>query len=63
MVIRPYSDLRVLDLKGKSTVMNRELFNRSYYASVADVDIDEFENLINTWALEYAEVYAAKSQS
>jgi hypothetical protein len=63
MVIRPYSDLRVLDLKGKSTAMNRELFNRNYYAAVADVEIDEFKNLINTWAIEYAEVYAAKSQS
>jgi hypothetical protein len=62
MVIRPYSDLRVLDLKGKGTVLNRELFNRSYYAAVADLDIEEFENLINTWAIEYAEVYAAKSQ-
>lgn len=62
MVIRPYSDLRVLELKGKATVMNRELFNRSYYAPVAEVDVEEFENLIDTWAIEYAEVFAAKSQ-
>ena len=62
MVIRPYSDLRVLDLKGKGTVMNRELFNRSHYLPVAEVDIEEFEQLIDTWAIEYAEVYAAKSK-
>ena len=62
MVIRPYSDLRVLDLKGKGTVMNRELFNRSYYLPVAEVDVEEFRQLIDTWAIEYAEVYAAKSQ-
>lgn len=63
MVIRPYSDLRVLDLKGKGTVMNRELFNRSYYVAIPDVDIEEFKNLINSWAIEYAEMYAAKSQA
>ncbi len=62
MVIRPYSDLHVLDLKGKGTVMNRELFNRSYYIPVADVDIEEFEQLIDSWAIEYAETYAAKSR-
>ncbi len=62
MVIRPYSDLRVLDLKGKGTVMNRELFNRSHYLPVAEVDVEEFEQLIDTWAIEYAEMYAAKSK-
>lgn len=63
MVIRPYSDLHVLDLKGKGAVMNREIFNRSYYVPVAEVDIDEFTNLINAWSIEYAELYAAKSNS
>jgi hypothetical protein len=60
MVIRPYSELRVLDLKGKGTVMNRELFNRSYYVPVGEVDLVEFERLIDSWAVEYAELYAAK---
>jgi hypothetical protein len=62
MVIRPYSDLRVLDLKGKATVMNRELFNRGHYLPVAEVDVEEFEQLIDTWTIEYAEMYAAKSK-
>lgn len=63
MVIRPHSSLNVLDLKGKGTVMNRELFNRSFYVPVAEVEVDEFANLIDTWAIEYAEVYAAKSRA
>lgn len=61
MMIRPYSDLHVLDLKGKGTVVNRELFNRSHYVNVAEVDSDEFEQLIDTWAIEYAEMYSAKT--
>ncbi len=63
LVIRPYSDLRVLDLKGKGTVLNREIFNRSYYAKIAEVSPDEFSHLIDTWAIEYAELYSAKSNS
>lgn len=62
MMIRPYSDSRVLDLKGKGTVMNRELFNRSFYVPIVEVDVSEFEQLIDSWAIEYAEMYASKSR-
>ena len=61
MMIRPYSELHVLDLKGKGTVVNRELFNRSHYINVAEVDSDEFAQLIDAWAIEYAEMYSAKT--
>ncbi|MCA9139302.1 MAG: hypothetical protein KDB00_21155 [Planctomycetales bacterium] len=61
MVIRPYSDLKVLDLKGKGTVKNRELFNRTLFRNIAEVDVQEFEEVIDAWTIEYAEQYAAKS--
>ncbi len=61
MVIRPFSDLRVLDLKGKGTVKNGELFNRALFRNIAEVDLEEFESVIDAWTIEYAEQYAAKS--
>lgn len=61
MAIRPHSELGVLDLKGKGTVMNREIFNRSYFRKIEEVDAEEFERLIDTWAIEFAENYAARS--
>lgn len=61
MVIRPYSDLKVLDLKGKGTIKNRELFNRTLFRNVDEVDVNEFEEVIDAWTIEYAEQYAAKS--
>ncbi len=63
MVIRPYSDLKVLELRSKSTVQNRELFNRNHYVPVQEVDIDEFTQLIDVWAIDFAEMYAAKTGS
>jgi hypothetical protein len=60
LVIRPFSDLRILELKGKGTVMNRELFNRNYFVPIPEAEIEEFEQLVDTWAIEYAELYAAK---
>lgn len=63
MMIRPLGGAKVLDLKGKGTVMNRELFNRSYFVEIADVDQQEFAQLIETWSIEYAEVYAARANA
>jgi len=60
MVIRPYTDLRVLEVKAKGTVMNRELFDRNYFAEIAEADVEEFQQLIDAWAIEYAELYATK---
>lgn len=63
LVIRPYNDLRVLDLKGKGTVMNREIFSRSFFEKVEEADVEKFEQLIDSWAIEYAEQYAARSNA
>jgi len=60
LVVRPFSDLHVLELKSKGTIMNRELFNRNYFAPIPEADIEEFQQLIDTWAIEYAELYSAK---
>ena len=59
MVIRPISDLKVLDLKGKGTIKNRELFNRSLFRQISEVDVVEFEQVIDAWTIEYAEQFAA----
>ncbi|QDV62667.1 hypothetical protein [Crateriforma conspicua] len=61
IVIRPFSDAKVLDMKAKGTVGNREIFNRSFFADLVDVDEDEFAQLIDTWAIEFAELYASNS--
>ena len=62
IVIRPFNaELKVLDLKGKATVKNRELFNRTLFRDIAEVDSVEFESVIDAWTIEYAEQYAARS--
>ena len=61
IVVRPFSASNVLDVAAKGTIRNRELFNRSQYQALADVDIAGFKEQIDRWVLEYAELYAAKS--
>ena len=61
IVVRPCSDLLVLDIKGKGTVNNREVFNRSHYCKLSDVDLADFEQCVEAWSLHFAEIYAAQS--
>lgn len=60
MVIRPLSEYKVLDLVAKATIRNKEVFNRSHYQRLLEVDLTSFTEMIDLWALEYAELYAAK---
>ena len=39
---------------------NKELFNRQHFKPLADADIAEFIQQIDTWILEFAELYATK---
>ncbi|HUT11458.1 MAG TPA: hypothetical protein VMY42_13235 [Thermoguttaceae bacterium] len=60
MAVRPPSSYNVLDLTAKATIRNKELFNRSHYQRLTEVDPTSFTELIDLWVLEYAELYAAK---
>ena len=62
MTVRPYSpNLDVLELTGKGTIRNKEVFSRTYFEKIEEADPEKFAELVNVWVLEYAELYAAKS--
>lgn len=62
LTIRPYSQtLRVVELAGKATIRNKELFSRSIFDPIQESGEAKFRQLIDAWVLEYAEQYAAKS--
>ena len=60
VTVRPYSAYNVLDVTAKGTIQNKELFNRQHFKPLADADIAEFIQQIDTWVLEFAELYATK---
>ena len=55
------SRIVLMNLKGKGTIKNSEFFNRSLFRNIDEVDITEFEQVIDAWTIEYAEQYAAKN--
>ena len=61
VVIRPANKYHVLDLAAKGTVRNKEVFNRNHFQQLAEADLASFNELIDLWVLEYAELYSAKT--
>lgn len=59
ITVRPYNEYRVLELRAKGTVANKEVFNRNFFEPLAEGQQDAFAHLIDTWVVEYAELYAA----
>jgi hypothetical protein len=60
VVVRPFSSSHVLDLVAKGTIRNKELLNRAQFQMLADVDLQSFNEQVDRWTLEFAELYAAK---
>lgn len=60
ITVRPYSSAHVLDVAAKGTIRNKELFNRSQYQKLAEVDPQPLRESIDLWILEYAERYSAE---
>lgn len=61
VAVRPYSSAQVVEITGKGTIANKEIFNRTHYQRIGEVDLDNFRHTIDQWIVEYAERYAAMS--
>ena len=57
--VTPIGEVPLLELVGKGTVRNRELFNRRHFERLPEFDLDPFQEMVVSWSLEYAEQYAA----
>ena len=61
MTVRPISSYHVLELAAKGTIRNKEIFNRTQYQRLTEVDVTSFFELIDLWVLEFAEQFARTS--
>ncbi len=61
ITVRPFSKYHVIDLTGKGTIGNKEVFNRNHYENLNQVDPKHFFELIDRWILEFAEMYSASN--
>ena len=59
VVVSPYNKYHVLDVSAKGTIRNKEVFSRNHYQQLNDVDLERFQQLIEGWVIDYAELFAA----
>ena len=59
IMVRPQNEFNVVNIAGKGTVKNKEMFNWNHFIEVADAKMDEFKKRIDQWILQYAENFAA----
>jgi hypothetical protein len=60
MAIRPFSSVHIVELVGKGTVDNKEVFNKAHYQLLNQADEHSFRERIDLWVLDYAERFAAR---
>lgn len=61
LVIKPFSSAHIVELVGKGTIRNKEIFSRNQYQRLPDIDTTVMNQTIDQWVLEYAEKYAAQA--
>ncbi|MEM9185457.1 MAG: hypothetical protein AAGB00_03065 [Planctomycetota bacterium] len=61
VVVEPFNSYQVVAIGAKGAVRNKESFTRNHYDAIGDYDAARFKELIETWVLDYAELYAASS--
>lgn len=57
--VSPLGSAGIIELVAKGTIRNKEAFHRRNYQRLEQVDVVSFNELIDLWVLEYAELYAA----
>lgn len=60
LTVRPINEFNVVNITGKGTIQNKEIFNWNYFKDIPETDSDEFTEKIDTWILQYAEQFAAR---
>lgn len=61
IAVKPFSTANIVEIIGKATVRNKELFSRSQFQRLPNIDSAVFKQTIDQWILEFAEKYTASS--
>jgi hypothetical protein len=57
--VSPLGTAPIIELVAKGTIRNKEAFHRRNFQQLTEADIDSFQELIDIWVLDYAELYAS----
>jgi hypothetical protein len=61
ILVRPFSDARILEVSTKGTIRNRESLNRGNFRYLHEATLEDLRQMIDGITLEFAEQYSAHS--
>jgi hypothetical protein len=60
LTVRPQNEFNVVNIAGKGTIRDKELFNWNHYENITDADQSAFETMLDKWILQFAEQFAVR---
>jgi hypothetical protein len=60
ITVRPLNEFNVVNISGKGTIDNKEIFNWNHFEDIAESAIEGFQKKIDSWIFQYAEQFAAR---
>lgn len=61
VLVRPFSDMHILEIATKGTLRNRESLNRSNYRFLKDAALPDLKQIVDGIVLEFAEQFSANA--
>jgi hypothetical protein len=58
--VRPLNSYNVVNIVGKGTIADKELFSWNYFKDIEDATFEEFEQKLGSWMIAFAEQFAAR---
>lgn len=60
ILVKPFSEkAKIVEVVAKGAIRNKELLNRSHFQFLAEFDEDRYKEVIDLWALEFAEQFSS----
>ena len=60
MTVRPQNEFDVINIVGKGTIRDKEMFVWNHFDGIAETDQAQFIQMIDNWLLQFAEQFAAR---
>lgn len=58
--VRPINDYNVVNIAGKGTIADKELFSWNHFEDIDEATFEAFEDKLNNWMIQYVEQFAAR---
>lgn len=60
ITVRPLNEFNLVNITGKGTIRDKEVLNWNFFEHIADTNPSAFEQTVDRWVLEFAELFAAR---